>query len=149
MDSLDQFYSISFYSWTWTQTGFIFQLSSCWTRYIFIYYLPSALCVITSWASFLSTHRYIIGYWILFVILKQSQLLLMLIPSTGCSWPNVSPSDSLPLLDYSLSLHHHLQPSCCCLYHCPHYLDHYPICLHHSCYHGICCSSRLFQVLRW
>ena len=53
MDSLDQFYGITFSYWTWSQTGFVFQLSRRWTRYIFIYYLPSALCVITSWASFL------------------------------------------------------------------------------------------------
>ena len=53
VDSWIQFYGIPTSSWRWSQTGFVFQLSRRWTRYIFIYYLPSSLCVITSWASFL------------------------------------------------------------------------------------------------
>ena len=53
VDSWIQFYGIPASSWRWSQTGFVFHLSRRWTRYIFIYYLPSGLCVITSWASFL------------------------------------------------------------------------------------------------
>ena len=40
-------------SFTWSQSGFHFHLVRRWTRYIFIYYIPSALCVLASWASFL------------------------------------------------------------------------------------------------
>jgi len=50
--SLDKFYGISFSSHVWSKAGFVFQLERKWTRYIFIYYIPSSLCVITSWASF-------------------------------------------------------------------------------------------------
>ena len=59
-DALDEFYGVKLF-YIPSQTGFIFQLKRRWTRYIFIYYVPSALCVITSWVSFLispqvSTH---------------------------------------------------------------------------------------------
>ena len=52
-NSLDKFYGLSFSSHVWSKAGFVLQLERKWTRYIFIYYIPSALCVITSWASFL------------------------------------------------------------------------------------------------
>merc|ERR1719244_520867 len=71
--SLDKFYGLSFASHAWSKAGFVFQLERKWTRYIFIYYIPSSLCVITSWASFLISY----------------------------SWPYVSPSNSLPLPDNS------------------------------------------------
>ena len=51
--SLDKFYGLSFSSHVWSKAGFVFHLERKWTRYVFIYYIPSALCVITSWASFL------------------------------------------------------------------------------------------------
>ena len=53
IDSMVEFYGVPQSSWRYSQTGFVFKLSRRWSRYIFIYYLPSALCVVTSWASFL------------------------------------------------------------------------------------------------
>ena len=37
----------------WSNGGFQINLNRIWARYIFIYFIPSALCVFASWASFL------------------------------------------------------------------------------------------------
>ena len=138
MDTWQEFYGVPASSWRWSQTGIVFNLSRRWTRYIFIYYLPSALCVVASWASFLINPQ-------VSDFNKYSIMMLML----GCSWPYVPPSHTLPLPDHPPGVHHHLQPPCGCWHHCPHCLDHHSIHLHHCCYHCLCSPLSLHQVYTW
>jgi len=88
IDSLVEFYGVSSSKWRYSQTGFIFQLSRRWSRYIFIYYLPSGLCVLTSWASFLINPQVIPGRMSLLVTLFLS--LTTLLVSTISSSPGVA-----------------------------------------------------------
>jgi len=86
-DSLDEFYGMKF-AYIRSQTGFVFQLKRRWTRYIFIYYIPSSLCVITSWVSFLISPQVIPGRMSLLVTLFLS--LTTLLVSTVSSSPPVA-----------------------------------------------------------
>ena len=39
-------------SFTYDQAGFTYKLTRIWSRYVFVYYIPSTLCVLASWISF-------------------------------------------------------------------------------------------------
>ena len=65
----------------------MFELKRRWTRYLFIYYLPSALCVFTSWASFLIKPEVVPGRMSLLVTLFLS--LTTVLVATITSSPRV------------------------------------------------------------
>merc|ERR1712142_46426 len=48
----DLYYDKGTPSIQWSNAGFQIRLKRRWVRYILIYYVPSALCVVASWASF-------------------------------------------------------------------------------------------------
>merc|ERR1712013_481143 len=88
VNSWNDFYGVPTSSWAWAQAGFAFHLSRRWTRYIFIYYLPSSLCTITSWASFLINPQVVPGRMGLLVTLFLSLTTLLI--STISSSPGVA-----------------------------------------------------------
>ena len=73
---------------SWSRTGFQFMLKRRWSRYIFIYYIPSALCVFISWTSFLIDLDVLAGRSGLLVMLFLS--LTTLLGSTITSSPRVA-----------------------------------------------------------
>ena len=74
----------------WTQTGFQMCMRRMWTRYIFLYYIPTSLCVFASWVSFLISLDILAARSGLLVSLFLS--LTVLLVSAITSSPRVSAS---------------------------------------------------------
>ena len=138
MDAYVDFYGVPASAWRWSQTGFIFHLSRRWPKYTFIYFIPSGLCVVTSWVSFLIDPQ--VEQW--------SPWIRYISVLSGCSWSYFSTCHSFSLAHNSLSINHQLQSDSSRWHHSPYCMDNHSIPLHCCSHNRLCLTSCLHKIHR-